>query len=241
MRPRTPAGVAGSLVGTALIALTTSSCGLADYPFVAPPVNVSQDALSAEVSFENNPANNPEFFEGFDIYYRFYLESNEDEQQEDLSKIDSESEAFVDARRLLERFDYRRMQGYPADSQENVITQEPLLSVAEVAKKESFRVEVDFGPLELLGAAQDPTISYANSAQSTSVVPLRKPSAASVAEAFDPTLFTTDDADMPEGYRGDGATGFILSLFAISYGTQDLVVSIYSRPVYLGKVRFTVQ
>jgi hypothetical protein len=229
------------MVPPAVVALIASSCGLADYPFVAPPLVISQDALSAQLFFENNPANNPEFFEGFDIYYRFYLDTEEDAQQEDRSEIESQSEAFVDTRRLLEDFEYRRMQGHPVGSPGDVITQEPLLPVAEAAKKEQFPVTVDFQPLQRLGSTQEPTISYTDLAQPTTVVPLRKPSAASEAEAFDPALFTTDDADMPDDYRGNEAADFILSLFVVSYGKQDLVVSIYSRPEYLGRVTFKVQ
>jgi hypothetical protein len=227
-------------VSAALLACTAAACGLADYPFVAPPIVVPQDPLSARFSFENNSANNPEYFEGFDIYYRFYLDSEQDDFEADRGEIQSESEAFVDAQRLLERFEYRRMHGHPSETPGNTISQEPLLSVAEAAKKESFSVLVDFEPLQQLGADQSPTLSYTNSAQTATIVPLRKPSAASDVEGFDRDVFSTDDADMPEGYRQDQPTGFILSLFVVSYGRQDLVVGLYSRPVFLGSTEFFV-
>jgi len=80
-----------ALGGTLLLV----SCGLPTIPFLAPPQNAGfsdTGGLNEEnraLTFEHNPANDIDDFRGYDLYYKFYLDSQSDEITADTSFIDT--------------------------------------------------------------------------------------------------------------------------------------------------------
>jgi len=72
-----------------------ASCGLPTIPFLAPPQNAdlsddSPNEVNPILTFEHNPENAVDDFRGYDLYYKLYLLSQEDEIANDSEIIDSE-------------------------------------------------------------------------------------------------------------------------------------------------------
>ena len=70
-----PATLARGLLTAAAIAAFLVACGLPTIPYLAPPQNADSSGLNEEtrvVTFEHNPDNDGDDFQGYELYYKLY-------------------------------------------------------------------------------------------------------------------------------------------------------------------------
>lgn len=129
---------------TLLFSFMISACGIPDYPYLYPP-----DAFEdVRIGFKHDPDNDPNVFEGYEIYYRVYSASSED------TKITSDLAGYFTGTAAFQAISngdypdgvfYRRM--VVKDVSDNEVgTDPPLLAVSGVNCVQSFTIELVNNP-----------------------------------------------------------------------------------------------
>jgi hypothetical protein len=125
---------------TLLFSFIISACGIPDYPYLYPP-----DAFEdVRIGFKHDPDNDPNVFEGYEIYYRVYSASSEDTKiTSDLAGYFTGTAAFQDISNgdYPDGVFYRRMVVKDVSGNE-VGTDPPLLKVSGVNCVQDFDVEL---------------------------------------------------------------------------------------------------
>ncbi|MDY7027058.1 MAG: hypothetical protein SVR04_02055 [Spirochaetota bacterium] len=67
---------AALLSGALLLVLLLSACGIPQYPYLYPPEAFSE---TNRVGFDHVASNDPNVFRGYEIYYKFYINTNPDD------------------------------------------------------------------------------------------------------------------------------------------------------------------
>lgn len=207
------------------------SCGIETVPYLEPPSSSGiKNPLEGEqfFKFENFTENNINYFEGYEIYYKFYSADPEDTRLEvETNVIDN-----LPTRERLVSYNYRRL--YSIENSFSL----PLIPVATEAKKTAFSITLDFSVLDInLGF---PEITYLDQSLSGSryvkksgeedmnFIPFYLPYFDDDYEDFSTSLYTANE---PYVY---------LVTYVMAYGKYDLINEIFSKPVSLGQIRLTV-
>ena len=224
-----------SISKTVFIAVFTVSffflfarCGIDSYPYLSPPSYSSiREPLEGEsvFQFKNNTENNANYFEGFEIYYKFYSSSPSDSDYDS----DTSSINLTPTKEKLESLGYKRLYEYSSD------LFLPLIPVEQEYKNDDFTVIIDFSSLDEI-IKPYPKAEYlgnsinlaryvsVNNSDNLYFKSFRSESFQEVYSDLDSSLF---NAEYPNIY---------LSLYVLSYGKYDIIYDLYSKPVSLGKI-----
>lgn len=215
---------------TILLLTVAVSCGLPSYPALYPPlIPEFPTESSLDFTFAIPSGNNSSVFQGFEIYYKLYTDS-------DLETLDTELPAIIDFPTLLGH-GYHRLLLSGSSSTED---QKPL--VPSENDPDLPALIIDFSPLSFSGenASKYPSLTAGgetytlarNAAEAN--MPVRR-------KGFSPDEFAKGEADVPQTFTTDpdspGSRLFI-AIFVLSYGV-DIVANefnIYSEPTYAGYI-----
>jgi hypothetical protein len=215
-----------------------AGCGLESSPSIEPPppdtITIPLPDSESVFSFGIPTDNNPEYFEGFELYYKLYFYDSVAPGWVGQSlSPDEESEEITIFESLAVR-GFNRLYG-SSDPQET-----PPLIPLELADKSDagLIVELDFSNL-LNGL---PINTY-DSLQFGRLILVDTDSY--VLKGFAPDDFVSEDPDLQTGLDLSNLANYNLyvSLFAISYGnniiTPPFNFNIRSAPVYLGNIQLS--
>ncbi len=215
-----------SVIAVACSALLLS-CGIDSYPYLSPPESSSiREPLTGETSFifSNNTENNANYFEGFELYYKFYSTDPGDTQ----FSTDQSSVEITSTREKLETVGYKRLYEYPLN------LEKPLIPIGTEDKNSEFQITVDFSGLD--ETKPYPEVLYlSNSLQISRYVQVIG------ADSFYLVSFRPDDfsqvyTDISSSSYSVDYPFVYLSLYVLTYGTYDIIYDLYSIPAYLGRI-----
>ncbi len=206
-----------------------SGCGLEVYPYLSKPVVSSPVSVTDQAFSFSNPGDNPtDIFEGYEIYYKFYLESNYLEKiQSDIYRIDTAINAAVaQADSILTTNGFFRATAYNSSDK-------PLIAVPDSMKTAPFSVTIDFLRTSV-DQVEYPVITYG----STTSTMYRAATTITHGDnkTFLPNDFLISDIDIKQIVSSPYPSRLALCLYATAYGNYNLERTIYSDPVYLGVV-----
>lgn len=225
-------------IGILLFMSIVAGCGFESSPSIKPPpsdtITMPLTESESVFSFGIPTDNNPEYFEGFELYYKLYFFDSADSAWAGQSlDPDVESEEITIFENLAIR-GFRRLYGSPA-----ALETPPLIPLAAADKSDAgLIVELDFSnlsaglPINTYDGLQfgrlmlDDTDSY-------------------LLKGFAPGDFASEDPDLQVGldYSNLAKYNLYLSLFVVSYGnniiTPPFNFNIRSAPAYLGNIQLS--
>ncbi|MFP4382578.1 MAG: hypothetical protein ACLFSE_00925 [Spirochaetia bacterium] len=208
------------------------SCGLARYPTILPPEQIQApgDILN-EFEFLHDPENDPDIFLGYELYYKFYTDLSNIENEtynEDTAYIENNAVFGSNVPNILQARSYFRI-----TSPEVQAEAKPLIRFSLAQETEQTKVTVSFEP----NPDYNPEEAYAFWGE-TDVITIQR-SVSGTAGNFEPFLneyYDADDADIPEDYDPVNPD-LSIALYAVSYGIDTTEFrSFYSEPLLLGKL-----
>ena len=233
-----------------------SGCGIPSIPYIDPPeVSSPVTTLSEyDVRFRNAYKNNPVYFYGYSIYYRFFSsEDNLDTVVNDLSGADDindlQDEDFNFMYRMSDEEGLGRNGGTPVT-----------IEIDEADRNDSFYLTLDFyGDIVysdsdsedndeslLFGTVitypdEDSNINYLGRYIEQNRINISSTEDA-VNRSFKDNAFSEEDADLPDNNSFEfGVDDMLyLAVYVLSFGRDTVGVPIYSEPVYLGKFEIPV-
>ncbi len=218
------------------------TCGMPTYPYLYPP-SLSGSApkgLGSDNKFEfkTSDKNNDAFYDGYEVYYKFYPLSTTH------ASIIAESISIDDINQLLAA-------GYLKLYYSNEEFLKPIITIDALDKNDIVVIEIDFSRVR--GKTHDsPDIS--RTSPGAVVYPdmddfrrrFHGERSGVVNTYFDKFLerpsdsdFQKDDSDLSKILDGGGqlpAEAFLV-LYAVTYGREDLIYDLYSKPLYLGYIK----
>ncbi len=220
----------------AAAALLTGSCGLETVPYLAPPASVTYNAGPLYAAFTNDPANNVDYFSGYEIYYRIYLLPTD--AASDQNAIQTSTAPGIS---LLTSLGYRRM--VPSTQTFNGQPKIPLIPFTTAERSQALQVKLNF----LFSSGPPPTADATAVWSGTdSPVVLKRnanapaTNATSQYKSFFSDEYVSSDGDLPSGYAG--SSPLYIVLVALAYGTDlNTFQAVYSVPVILNYSTTAVQ
>jgi len=222
----------------AYLLLLSSSCGLYDYPYISAP-DLEGGAASGfpiEIIIVNNGDNDPNVFQGYELYYKFYnYETVGNDHKKDHNSIFSVKEPDYTA---LVAAGYKRCKTQKLTKKD---TKYPMLPIPVGERDSNFTLKLSFDPyVTTKDNKGELTINYLSDAQ-----PLYRqvvddsPDTGEVEDAggrageqiykdFNSDDLKTVDSDMP-------GKEVSLSFYIIAFGKYENH-NLYSKPVWLGYV-----
>ena len=214
---------------TLVATLIFAGCGIPSTSYIPPiPEDSIVRPLEGETffSFGIPVDNNPEIFEGFEIYYKFYRIDDENL----IAKIGDETLATPVTQQSLRNARYRRLSN-PVDPAE-LESVFPLVPIERIDRSDAdLLITLDFGII----STSYPYSTYGDIYLSRLI---EVPGVDPIYKGFSTSDFDTTDPDLPIGGNLTGITSLYLSLYAMSYGNSisDLRLDIHSVAVYLGRI-----
>ncbi|MAG14193.1 MAG: hypothetical protein CMN78_06315 [Spirochaetales bacterium] len=169
---------------------------------------------------------NPEIFEGFEIYYRFYRVDD----PALATMVGDENIATPATKQALSNAQYKRLHdfAYPPE----LLPELPLIPIARDDRTDAaIEISLDFGSI----ASTYPHSTYGDIQLSRLISSsASEPSA----KGFSSSDFEQTDPDMPSGLDFATTSNVYISLYAMSYGNDisDFKLDIHSTAVYLGRI-----
>ena len=205
-----------------------SSCGLASFPVVYPPLNSS---TTTELSFQHNTNNtvSPNFIVlGYDIVYRIYDGTVSDTKIEDDASQYISSSVFSS----IISNNWNTMTVYRRVNADNGITgpglsTAPLYSIDDAFSSTSYSITIYVIPSKE---------SYLQDDMGKTLYFNRFLGVGIPTENFTLSDFNAGDVDVPDTYTsGDGIT---VAFFCFTYGLSKDLLSLHSNMVYIGAYTF---
>lgn len=218
------------------ICIFFGGCGIPDYPYLAPPVvtNKNDNFINYTAGFNNASENNPQYFQGYVFYYRFF--NTEQELQNFINSI-ANAEGRED---LKDYFSLFRVEttGDKAPA--------PLLEIDVNDRPKNFSVNVNFGSdiIDVSSGGFGSIITWTVSSVTYSInikrrilqIPVDPLNYDYEDRSFKRDNFFASDSDIPSDYQNTGT--LYLSLFVLSFGRDDNGSPLFSVPVELGRFLF---
>ncbi|MDX9801031.1 MAG: hypothetical protein RBT69_06835 [Spirochaetia bacterium] len=204
-----------------LLFLLFQGCGLNDYPYLyAPEVSALFDGSSRQFKIYNRSDNDPDIFQGYELYYKFYKTGNftveNTNDQKNLFSVEEPEPSD------LANLGFKKINTV---SDIKLKTPLPMIPIDSGDRDDSFEITIDFSTITSSNGV--PFVDYNNiNLYRTAVdVPDER------YKSFFYEDMSTSDLDVP----GADVT---ISLFVFSYGKYDRVYNIYSKPVWLGYINY---
>ena len=212
------------------------SCGIPSAPYLPPVPSssvISPIGTETDYSFSIPPPAeiNPEVFEGFEIYYKFFDPLTVAEKVGANGDTSLSSPVSLTS---LQRAGYSRL----ASSQETdpVLPRYPLIPLLETdMNKANLRIELQFSNV----SPAAPRSVYGNIFFRRT---LRTSTGTRELKQFVPGAFSADDSDLPANFDLSQNFDIVIALYVLSYGNDLLNFSfnIHSTAVFLGNSRLEV-
>ena len=202
-----------------------TSCGLYTYAYLnAPGVKTFTAGIPSSAEIYNRSDNDPDVFRGYEFYYKYY--NTYSEIADDDKTIFSESEPEPSD---LTAVGYRRVSTVKTTDES---TYYPMVPVDYSDRDSSFTLTVYFNEVS---SDVVPYVSYSG----YSNVYLRRNISDYNSSSGDYEYKSFITEDHTGGDQSDRSSGeSVLSLYVFSYGKDDNVYNIYSKPVWLGYINY---
>jgi hypothetical protein len=222
-----------------MIILSISGCGLEDYPYLYPPLINKAAVGDSSCSFKNSTENNPQYFQGFLVYYRFY-DRNADTAA-DNNYIESQTGASVLSAFQLKNF--RPLALISSFVNETALFYEYAnIIIPSDSRDDSFIIEINFNTVNKSNPAElkdkFPVLT------SGGIIPELYPArnlggrTSGITEA-DIRGFSDSDFSAAASDKGSLTSDNIkILLYAVSYGRDENLKLFYSEPLSLGFIIF---
>ena len=212
----------------AFTALLNGSCGLETVPYLAPPTGITYDVAGVWAAFTNDPANNVDYFSGYEVYYKLYLQTGD--AASDQNAIQTSTAPGIS---LLTSLGYRRL--VPGTQTFNGQPRIPLIPFSSAEKSQALQVKLNFLFSSVPPPTQDATAVWSGV---NSPVDLKRNANAPAAnptsqyKSFFSNEYVSTDGDLPSGYSG--TSNLYIVLVVLAYGTDlNTFQPIYSLPTLL--------
>jgi len=169
---------------------------------------------------------NPEIFEGFELYYRFYRVDD----PALAAMVGDESLTTPVTKQVLTNARYRRLHN-PAESPE-LLSELPLIPILRDDRTDAtLSISLDFGSV----SSTYPRSTYGD-VQLSRLISI--PGDGPTVRGFSSDDFEQSDPDMPLGLDFSTVSNVYLSLYAMCYGNDvaAFALDIHSTAVYLGRI-----
>jgi hypothetical protein len=231
----------------ALAALFFSACGIEDFIYLYPVVNIPHDPTSSEdesakyfcftTRDSENSSAEPDNFKGYEIYYRIYNTASA--RATDVSAIstanDSNPTGIVT---VLTGRNYQRM------TSTKRLTNYPLIPGTGTDRTVYIRLaDYETVPSRIFAGALDVDSLPSIDSSEDLGIPLRTmdglSDASDTAFRFDPEEFDSDDGDVSYSTSGDGC--WYVQAYVVAYGYDGSYKSIYSEAKSLGAITLPLE
>lgn len=210
-------------LGLCIIIALLTACGLEDFRYLGPPISPYKSATLKSIEFHHNTDNDdPDFFKGFEIYYRIY--DKEENAKADIFKINQNAEAQpVSSYSYVLSLAYKKLQ-----NKSNSIDI-PLVSIPalELNKDHTITVDITVPSQEqiLLDNVKIlDVVRYSTSGANT--------------ETFEFDSINSGDSDF--SYTGVTTSTYYIVFVAFSYGFNfDQLVTVYSQALAFESIQIT--
>ncbi len=232
-----------------LILLTAgifAGCGIPSIPYLEPPIvsNINIDLNNYTVNLQNTTMNNPDNFQGYSFFYRFFLtETTLDEQVTAFISIDN----VQTLKNAFYNYIYR-FEGETGSISVNATPQAfPTLYLDSGSRNDSFSIIFSLSG-DIAYASDNDGNFGANISYNGETIYLGRyitqdridPASYQFAEkSFKKISFSVDDADLPDDF-GEEYDYLFLSVYAASFGRDNFGSPFYSEPVNIGKFELPV-
>lgn len=205
--------------------LSGQGCGLYSYPYIYPPdIQRTMTGTPQVVSIINTGDNDPDVFQGYEIYYKFYERDNFSSQYgSDLKTLFSVEEPEP---RDIENLGYRRANTIEDATKTSPV---PMVFIDYSDRDDYFSIDIDF--TEILSNVK-PEITYNGNT-------LNLYRGRDIRDQEDNDIyksFINEDIDI--GDNDIAYDSVTLYMYVFAYGKYDKVYNIYSKPVGLGSIDF---
>ena len=223
-----------------VVALSFGACGLESYPYLyAPEVDEYPLAESGTIfRFANDSRNDPEYFEGYELYYRLYRAT--DGETDGATKANSDASSLADGALLAEyqSLGYARLYVFDPNQSNTPILQRPLIPLNAADRVDTgLEIRLDFTSVQ----DELPVASYQNIEFGRYVVAANNQT---TFRGFAADEFLAGDSDLPEDFdpQAPEETVLYIALAALSYGNDiiSLNFNLLSSPTYLGVLRLSI-
>lgn len=225
------------------LAILLSTCGLSSYAYIfSPTVPSSATGSSKGIVVRNNDENNADIFQGYEIYYKFYLTSSSTSAManDDKALFDKEEPEPADITRL----GFRRVETTGFYRKNNIVqkTPTPMIVVEYSSRTDPFTFLIDFSDVDAGSTETIPSVTSSGNLANEGVELFRPiidtdaddyTSENQPLKSFISDDFSTLDSDMT------GFSRVTLSLYIFAYGKHERVYNIYSKPVWLGFIDYS--
>ncbi|MBI9100822.1 MAG: hypothetical protein JEY99_00275 [Spirochaetales bacterium] len=232
-------------------ALFLGSCGIPSIPFIEPPeANSIPEYTSFSVSFKNAEDNNPLYFQGYALYYRFFSDQEKLATVVDsLASADDRSDLLAKEYRFLYQMEDNT--GFPTEGYTPSKTM--TIPVDLLDRNKTFNLTLDFNG-DIVAAGDEINLFGTTITSSISGIFTDNilyvgryigqdreddDNDVEVVKSFNEYAYSIDDADIPDDFNFDTNTLY-LSVYVISFGQDTIGLSIFSKPVNLGKFQLNV-
>lgn len=205
--------------------LSGQGCGLYSYPYIYPPDVSNSYSGSSGISYIiNTGVNDPDVFQGYEIYYKFYDFNN----HVSLHRSDHIALFSVEEPepRDITNLGYRRANTTEDATKSSPV---PMIFIDYSDRDDSFEIKMDFTNIAF---GVKPYLSY-----SGNTIYLYR--AVKDKDNDNKTFksFITDDIDKDKD-DDIGYDSVTLYMYVFAYGKYDKVYNIYSKPVELGYINY---
>jgi hypothetical protein len=217
------------------VLILLGACGIPSAPYLPPvPSSSVQSPIGPETDyfFRVPEIENPEIFEGFEIYYKFFDPQTVTDNLDINGDISLSSPVTLTS---LEREGYARL----ASSTESAsaLPGYPLIPLDDADKAANTETQIE---LEFSNIGNDtPRSVYGNIVFRRT---LENNAGTRVLKSFASSSFSSDDSDVPPDFDPEESFDIVIALYVLSYGNDYLNLSfnIHSTAVYLGDSLLTL-
>lgn len=205
------------------------SCGIPSAPYLPPVPSTSvQSPIGPETDyfFQVPEIENPEIFEGFEIYYKLFDPQTINENLDISGDTSLSSPVTLTS---LQREGYVRLAA--SDESASSLPRYPVIPLDDSDKATNTETQIK---LEFSNIGNDaPRSVYGNIRFRRT---LEVTAGTRLLKDFSPLNFASDDSDLPEGFDPQESFDIVIALYVLSYGNDYLNLSfnIHSTAVYLG-------
>ncbi len=205
--------------------LFMQGCGLNDYPYIYAPDTTSLSGTPGIIKIYNRDDNDPDVFQGYELYYKFYeFSSDTTNMASDYKSLFSVEEPEPSN---LTTLGFKRINTVSTTDKK---TTYPMIYIDHSDRDSEFTITLDFS--DVAASVKNPTVNYLSYPEITLYRTVVDPDDTDNYKSFIyDDLSNTEDSDISHNR-------VTLSLFVFSYGKYDNVYNIYSRPVWLGYIQY---
>lgn len=217
------------------------SCGIPEFVYLEKPLIINKAHSTSEFAvFQNSVDNDPKYFLGFDVYYKFYNKRSTLKQTVKRLKNCTRntlvnSYAFSKLYRVEKQdLSYQGLPGYTFPVKINKTKPFRVMVNLMNDQDENNTFETYIGYL----IGQDIVNNKIYLCRYPKQNRIKKNQANRIARSFAPDNFSINDGDLPQKITGNK---IYMILYVCSLGYDNNIISLFSDPLYLGEFEFEIK